>query len=975
MALAQSTKTQLRIDICSILEDTRAKVLCKKINHLGLDNTVESLLLIDSYTIDTVIDFNKIQRASQKLINSNKESLLDLTKLSGFNYAIEVGFLPGVTDNVATTVRETFLDSIDSNEELNVYSSQVFLIKANMSDMDLKKIQSSLYNPLIQRVRVKSFADFLQDGGMGIEIPKVRLDKQIKIDSIDLSVSDQELELIARFGIENEDGSRRGPLALGLDYMKTIQKYFAKLERSPTDLELESIAQTWSEHCKHTIFADPIDEIAGGLYKAHIKASTNEIRKAKGDKDFCVSVFTDNSGAIEFDDDYLITHKVETHNSPSALDPFGGAITGIVGVNRDAIACGMGAKPIANIYGFCFADPDDTELLYRDKDLTQPMLSPKRIMDGVIDGVRVGGNCSGIPTVHGFTYFNDRYKGKPLVFVGTIGLLPKTIKGKPAWTKQAKPGDYIVVLGGRVGLDGIHGATFSSVEMDAESPASAVQIGDPITQKKFSDAIIKEARDRELYNSITDNGAGGISCSVAEMARESGGCFVELDKVPLKYPGMQPWQIWISESQERMTLAIPPEKWEEFNSLMLARDVEATVIGKFTDSGRCIVQYGEQIAMDIELEFLHNGLPKRQLRTNKPSAEYFKQFQGSSNLQIKNDLSQALLNKLQELNHSSTEFISQRYDHEVQASSVIKPLQGKGRVNGDIAVIRPRLDSRKAAILSYGLFPEYSEPKPGEEYNKEAYNMSANSIDQAIRLAVAAGADPERIAILDNFCWCSSEEPERLFQLKEATQACYDFAKAYGTPFISGKDSMFNDFKGYDAKANPVKISALPTLLISALSVIDDYRKVLSMDFKFAGDLIYLLGSYSSSVEAEKNKILYSKLAKTIDQGLVASSISVSRGGLGIALARKAISAKLGFEVEIDTSKLFTESSGLILVSVNPDLQKQFESILGDSEYKLIGNVSDKQEIIIKDTRGIASVQVDINKAIEAYRSRFGGFV
>lgn len=973
MALAQNTRTQLRTDICSILDDARAAVVAKKLNDLGLQNKISNLTLIDSYTIDSDIAAVKIDKALKNLINTIKESFLDLTKLSDFDYVIEVGFLPGVTDNVATTVRETLLDAIGSKEELNVYSSQIFLIKAKLTEQDLKKVQASLYNPLIQRLRTKSFAEFIKQGGMGIEIPQVKLEEHSKLSIVSLDINDQELELMGKLGIADTDGSRRGPLALGLDYMKTIQAYFNKLGRNPTDLELESIAQTWSEHCKHTIFADPIDEIESGLYKAHIKAATNEIRKAKGAKDFCVSVFTDNSGAIEFDEDFLISHKVETHNSPSALDPFGGAITGIVGVNRDAIGCGMGAKPIANVYGFCFANPDDKEPLYRDQALTQPMLSPKRIMDGVIEGVKVGGNCSGIPTVHGFTYFNDRYKGKPLVFVGTIGLLPKQINGKAAWTKQAKPGDYIVVLGGRVGLDGIHGATFSSVEMDSSSPATAVQIGDPITQKKFSDAIIKEARDRELYNSITDNGAGGISCSVAEMAREAGGCFVELDKVPLKYHGMQAWQIWISESQERMTLAIPPEKWEEFNALMLARDVEATIIGKFTDTGKCVVHYNDQTAMDIELEFLHNGLPKRQLRTRKPNAEYFRQSYISSDLAIDNNVSQALLNKLQELNHSSTEFISRQYDHEVQALSVIKPLQGKGRVNGDIAVIRPRLNSKKAAILSYGLFPEYAEPKPGEEYNADSYIMAANTIDQAIRSAVAAGADPERIAILDNFCWCSSEEPERLYQLKESTQACYDFAKAYGTPFISGKDSMFNDFKGYDAKSNAVKISALPTLLISALSVIDDYSKAVSMDLKFAGDLVYLLGSYAKDVQVEANKILYSKLAKAINQELVASSISVARGGLGIALARKAMAGKLGLEIEFDSSKLFTESSSLILVTVNPDLQKQFESTMADTKYQLIGRVSDNQEIVIEDTQNNSVARINLDKALESYRARFGG--
>ncbi len=386
----------------------------------------------------------------------------------------------------------------------------------------------------------------------------------------------------------------------------------------PTDIELESLAQTWSEHCKHTIFAAALDEVEDGLYATYIKGATAAIRAAKGKDDFCVSVFRDNSGAIAFDDEYLVTDKVETHNSPSALDPFGGAVTGVVGVNRDAIGCGLGAKPIANRYGFCLAPPDDPRLLFRDKACTEPLLSPRRIMDGVIEGVNVGGNCSGVPTPQGFVCFDPRYRGKPLVFAGTVGLMPRTSAGRPSHLKAARPGDVIVMVGGRVGRDGIHGATFSSEALSSGSPATAVQIGDPITQKKFSDAIIKEARDAGLYNSITDNGAGGLSCSVAEMARECGGCVVELDRVPLKYPGLEPWQIWISESQERMTLAVPPDKLDAFTDLMARRGVEAAAIGCFEASGRCRVRWHGAVIMDVDLDFLHDGLPRAQLRLHQP---------------------------------------------------------------------------------------------------------------------------------------------------------------------------------------------------------------------------------------------------------------------------------------------------------------------------------------------------------------------
>ena len=379
----------------------------------------------------------------------------------------------------------------------------------------------------------------------------------------------------------------------------------------------------------------------------------------------------DNSGAIKFDDKYLITHKVETHNTPSALDPFGGSITGIVGVNRDTIGFGLGAKPVANFYGFCLADPKKDISLYKDSNLTQKMLSSRRIMDGVIEGVNSGGNCSGIPTPQGFLFFDERYRGKPLVFVGTVGLIPQKIKNKLSYIKKAKTGDYIVMIGGRVGKDGIHGATFSSEALHSGSPVTAVQIGDPITQKKLSDAIVKEARNMLLYNSITDNGAGGLSCSVAEMAKESGGCVVDLEKVPLKYSGLAPWEIWVSESQERMTLAVPLKNWKKFADLMEKRGVEATVIGEFTNSGKCVVRYNKKTIMDIDMQFLHNGLPKKILRTKYNPVQNREPI-----ITQKNDYTKDLLVMLERQNIASYEFITDQYDYLVQGELVFSPLEG-----------------------------------------------------------------------------------------------------------------------------------------------------------------------------------------------------------------------------------------------------------------------------------------------------------
>src|SRR3989344_3567337 len=358
-----------------------------------------------------------------------------------------------------------------------------------------------LHNPLIERARI-----FRKGEDIPVFVPRVELHEHVAADEVDLDIEESELTRIGKEGIADHDGTRRGPLALSLASMKTIQRHFRKIGRRPTDIELESIAQTWSEHCKHTIFADPIDEIEEGIYKRYIKGATERIRKAKGKNDFCISVFKDNSGGIRFDEKHLVTHKVETHNSPSALDPFGGAITGVVGVNSDCLGFGLGAKPIANIYGFCVADPADDRSFFRDKEKLQPLLPARRILEGVVRGINSGGNGSGIPTPLGFVATDPRYRGKPLVYGGTVGLLPRTVLGKKMYEKKAKAGDYIVMLGGRVGLDGIHGATFSSESLSSGSPATAVQIGDPITQKKLSDMLIREARDKGLYSSITDDG-------------------------------------------------------------------------------------------------------------------------------------------------------------------------------------------------------------------------------------------------------------------------------------------------------------------------------------------------------------------------------------------------------------------------------------------------------------------------------------
>lgn len=967
-----------RISISKKVEDARANTKRSHFNSLDIKGEVKSLSIIDSYSIDANLKNTDLKKIQASFANPHLESAYigEVLAPQKFDWLIEIGFLPGVTDNVGSTARETIEDSLKLKfkDGQSVYSSIIYFIEGEISEEDIKKIAFSLHNPLIQSARVLTEKEY-KTKGFPIIIPKVKLKSGGgKVSKVDLNITDEKLIEIGKKGIQNSNGTFRGPLALDLDYMKAIQSYFKKLKRNPNDIELESLAQTWSEHCKHTIFADSLDDIEKGLYKTYIKGATNLIRKKKGKKDFCVSVFTDNAGAIVFDDQYLITHKVETHNTPSALDPFGGAITGIVGVNRDALGFGLGAKPVANTYGFCLAPPEDETPLYRDKEKKQKMLVPRRTMDGVIAGINSGGNCSGIPTALGFLYFDPRYRGKPLVFAGTAGLIPRKIKNKFSHEKAAKPGDLIVIAGGRVGLDGIHGATFSSETMDEGSPATAVQIGDPITQKKLSDALIKEARDKGLYTSVTDNGAGGISCSIAEMAKECGGAIVDLEKVPTKYLGMMPWQIWISESQERMTLSVPKSKWKEFEKLMSKRGVEARAIGEFTRAKKCIVKYEGKVIMDMEMEFLHEGLPKRDLKSVKPVEKVT-----GNRLQVireEKDLEKAVLNGLSDLNIASTDFVSSQYDHEVQGSSVIKPIQGKGRVNADASVFRPVLTSKKGVVLSNALEPQYSEIDP--------YKMAAISIDSAIRSAVAAGADPDYFAILDNFCWCSSNEPERLWQLKEAVRACFDTAIAYETPFISGKDSMFNDFKGFDEKGNAVKISVPPTLLISGIGVIPDIEKTVSIDPKFEGDLVYILGETNEEnvpeVNALKNRKTYQAFYKAVQKNLIASVISVGRGGLAVALPKMAIAGQIGLEIKLEQingnvkdfrNALFSESQGRLVVTINPKNKKTFEECLKNIPLKNFGKVGGKDISIGYQEE---KVSVSVEKATTAYRKPFKNF-
>lgn len=905
--------------------------------------------------------YNKtIQNCLYYLYNESLEEVQYEFVESWVEWEFEISLLPGMTDNLGNTTRQIvkeYLISkgyIDKNIYVSGKSSRLILGKEDIpTEYDIKQNFNSIteYCTLIYKENGNYHWKYYGSICNRFNEPITNL-PVYNTKSINLNVADQELEKISREGI---DGN--GTLGLSLSAMKAIMDYFNILGRDPYDIELESLAQTWSEHCKHNIFCSPIDEIEDGLYAHYIKRATNEINSS-----ICVSVFSDNAGGIIFDDEHLIVEKVETHNSPSALDPFGGAMTGILGVNRDIVGFGKGAEPIMNTYYFCFAN-EIRDKLYIDKECKNEVLSPEFIMKGVIRGVNVGGNCSGIPTQLGSAYFDDRFCGKPLVFVGSVGIIPRNINRTPSYMKEPKYGDKIVVIGGRVGRDGIHGATLSSEALSGNSPSTVVQIGDPITQKKLSNAII-EARNLGLYNAITDNGAGGLSSSIGEMGKN--GFDVDLSAVLLKSNDMASWEIWISESQERMTLAVPQENLMMLQQIMKKHDVEFSVIGEFNSSkmARVRVAQGPPI-MDIETHFLHDGNHKMHLKTKSWSGKSVEIKKRTSDVPIEIELKEMLSMP----NIRSKEFIVTQYDHEVQGSSILKPLQGKGRVCSEAIVSRPIFSSTRGIVKSQGFGSSYGEI--------DTYHMAACAIDTAIRNYVAIGGSIDHLALLDNFCWCDAYNPERLWQLKRAAEACYDYATAFKTPFISGKDSMFNDFKGYDESGNEVKISAPPSLLISAIGIIEDIENAVSLDVKIPGDLIYIIGTtfdelgrseyqlYSGiknnnvpKVDAQSARKFYEHYNKAIKSGIIASAIALNLGGLIIALVKSLIAGNFGAEVDLSLVSanrtdirtiMFSESQSRILVTISPQNQEKFKELFGGVVFSFIGKITEKRTLKIQD--------------------------
>lgn len=964
-------------------KDAKGEGILKDIKDLGIKG-VNKVKTGQLYFLEGEFSPKEAHLLSQKLLTDPvvqefklgvPGKILAPSKFFSFGWVILVAFNPGVTDSVAESVlRGAEVMGIKGIK--NVHTGQKYTLFGRLAEIEVKNIAERLLSNKVIQHHV-----FLTKKNYKRNLVKNFVEGQFNpIPLLDLSV--KRVNLLSASDSQLMEISQKGILSLDLKEMKAIKGYFQKERRNPTDVELETLAQTWSEHCVHKTFKGIIEyeekvdseirkEKVDSLLRTYLMGATYKVKKP-----WLISVFVDNAGIIEFDKNHEVSFKVETHNHPSAIEPFGGANTGIGGVIRDII--GVSAKPIANTNILCFGD-----LKQKFEDLPGNVLHPKRIYSGVIAGIGDYGNKMGIPTVNGAILFDEGYTANPLVYCGTAGIAPKGFH-----PRQIKKGDLVVLVGGRTGRDGIHGATFSSAELTEKTEmmtGSAVQIGNPIMEKKFLEVILK-ARDKKLYHAITDCGGGGLSSAVGEIAKKIG-VRIELKKVPLKYQGLKPWEIWLSEAQERMILAVPEKNLKKLTELFTVEDVESTVIGKFTGDKNLTLRYQGKIVGKITMEFLHKGYPRRYLKAVWEEKK-FSQPQFPDPL----DLTSYLKKLLSDPNICSKEATIRRYDHEVQGGTVLKPLVGITNDGpSDAAVIKPLFNSLKGVVISCGINSQFGKIDP--------YWMAASVIDEAIRNNLAVGGDLNHLALLDNFCWGNPNLPDRLGDLVRATKACYRFTTAFKVPFISGKDSLNNE---YLETISGKKISIPPTLLISAISVIADTRMVVSMDLKESGSLIYLLGETKDEmggscyykirgflghnvpkVDPSQSRKLFKKLQGAIGQGLVKACHDLSEGGLGVAAAEMAFAGGKGVGLDLKSvtnwrhlarndTILFSESNSRFLIEVSRKKAKEFEKLMDGSCFACLGQVRQDEKFIIKGVNGRKVVFANIFELKKAWQKTLG---
>ncbi|NOX35723.1 MAG: phosphoribosylformylglycinamidine synthase [Deltaproteobacteria bacterium] len=979
----------------------------KAASYFGIN--IQEARCINIVTIESRLDQDQLEIVKDEILTNPVTQMSSLTPLDiGFDFCIWIGYRPGVKDNPGATAMEAVSDHLGKTfgPGEGIYTSKRYCLKGDtLVPEDVEKLASELLsNHIVQQFKVFSIKDWDKNTGANVKPAKVILNHTPCFEVISID-SDAQLAKI----------SDKRNLALNPRDIPVIREYFLDPEimesrkkaglLKPTDVELEYISQARSDHCNHNTFqgifrykdaSNNEEVIEDNLFKTYIKEPT---LKLKEKKDWVVSVLWDNAGVGRFDDEnnYVVTG--ETHNSPSNMEAYGGAITGIVGVYRDPMGTGLGSKLFMGSFGYCVGDVNYNGPL-------RPPLHPRRLLDGVIEGVKDGGNKSGVPTTFGQTLFNPGYMGKSLVFVTALGIMPSLVKGKPSHEKKTSPGELIIMSGGRVGKDGIHGVTASSESYSENTPAGHVQIGDPYTQKKMHDFLLI-CRDEGLIPFITDNGGGGLSSSVGESAMISNGCVVFLDKVPLKYEGLDMWEIWISESQERMTIAVKPENLDRFMELSAEHEVESTVIGEYTDTGKLHIKYKDETCAYVDMDLLDKGFPSWEFDAIWLPPE----LRGLTEPVISSpsDFNALLISMLERPNISSKEWIIRQYDHEVQGGSVIKPLVGVNHnIPSDACVTRPVLTSQRGLAFSQSLLPWYSKI--------DAYHMMTSTIDESVRRLIAVGGNFDHIGGLDNFCWPNiqfdpGKNPDGKFKAAQLVRACRALKEAcekYEIPLLSGKDSMYVDGHLEGEFGERIKVSALETVQFSATSVIEDVSKCMSMDPKFAGDLVYVLGETSNElgaseyydafdetglnvphVDFDKFKIVYKTLQKAIEKELVASCHAVARGGLAVHLSLMTMAGGLGLEADLpelpantgrgrlfNETLLFSESAGRFIVTIPGENKNIFENLFKGMAAGCIGFVTDLHDHLkIFGVDKEPLVDLSIARLDKAFNKTFGDMI
>ncbi len=996
--------SRLEIKLKKELMDAEgASIRRKSREYFGFE--VEDIRVTRLLTIDADLSIDQLELIRTEIFtNPVTEESSYSTIASDFDWLVWVRFRPGVRDTAGSTAAEAIEDllGIRFGPEQGVYTSKYYEIIGSLIEEQVRRIARDLLaNDVIQQRQIYSKEGWRADDRDRFFVPRVILDHEPKVSTISIQ-SDEELKTI----------SLERNLALQDKDMPIIRQYFLREdvlnERKkvgldlPTDVELEYISQARSDHCNHNTFKGLFryhDLITGhketvdNLFKSCIETPTLKIKE---EKDWVISVLWDNAGVGRFDDHHYYVITGETHNSPSNMEAYGGAITGIVGIYRDPMGTGKGSKLILGMYGYCVGNRGyNGELV--------PRLHPRRILDGIIEGVRDGGNKSGIPTPFGLLLFDDSYMGKCLVFVTAMGIMPAQVGHESSHKKTTMPGDLIVMSGGRVGKDGIHGVTAASEPYSEHTPAGHVQIGDPYTQKKMHDFLI-QARDEGLISFITDNGGGGLSSSIGESARFSNGCLVDLDKVPLKYEGLDQWEIWVSESQERMTIAVKPEHLVRFMELSRKHAVESTVIGEYNDSGYLHLKYSGKTCAYVRLDLLRSDFSQWRFDAEWTPPE----MRGLTEPVIDEPKNHGrlLADILSRPNICAHNWIARQYDHEVQGGSVIKPLTGKARdIPCDAAVVRPILGSNRGIAVSQALNPFYSEI--------DTYHMAAATIDEAIRKVLSVGGDPNHLGGVDNFCWPTIEyhpinNPNGKYkasQLVRANWALRDYCLDFRIPLLSGKDSMYIDGNLEGPYGEKRKVSGLPTLLFTVCSVVEDVSKCVTMDAKFPGDLVYVLGETKNELGASEyyrmmgsvglnvpkvnSKELwpqYLALYRAITEGLVSSCHAVSRGGLAVHLAMVSIAGELGIEIQLPmipaesgltvSQVLYSESCGRFVITVAPEKKEGFEKIFSGMKIEQVGFVTESRCFSIRDAKGGRKIiKEDVFTLKDFWKKPFGELI